>query len=72
MNNKYQIELDEFKENFKEFRKSRIVLYGIGRYTATLVDGLKDFQFVGLMDKDPANVGKIMFGIPIVSKEEAE
>ena len=72
MNNKYQIELDEFNENFKEFKRLKIVLYGIGRYTATLVEGLKDFNFVGLMDKDPANVGKIMFGFPIISKEEAE
>lgn len=72
MNHKYQIELDEFSENFKEFRQSRIVLYGIGRYTATLVEGLKEFNFVGLMDKDPANHGKVMFGLPILSKEEAE
>ena len=50
----------------------RIILYGIGRYTATLLEGLKDFRFVGLMDKDPANVGKIMFGLPIVDKETAE
>ena len=72
MNNKYQIELDEFNKNFKDFKHSPIVLYGIGRYTATLVEGLKDFNFIGLMDKDPANVGKIMFGLPILSKEEAE
>lgn len=72
MNNKYQIELDEFNENFKEFKQSKIVLYGIGRYTATLVEGLQDFDFVGLMDKDSANTGKIMFGLPIISKEEAE
>lgn len=72
MNNKYQIELDEFNENFKEFKQSRIVLYGIGRYTATLVEGLNDFKFVGLMDKDPANVGKVMFGLPVISKEEVE
>ena len=72
MNNKYQIELDEFNDNFEEFKQSRIVLYGIGRYTATLVEGLKDFKFVGLMDKDPANIGKVMFGLPIVSQAEAE
>lgn len=72
MNNKYQIELDEFNNNFKEYKQLRMVLYGIGRYTATLVEGLKDFNFIGLMDKDPANIGKIMFGLPIMSKEEAE
>ena len=66
MDKKYQIELDEFRENFKEYKNSRIVLYGIGRYTATLVEGLKEFNFVGLMDKDPGNVGKEMFGLPII------
>lgn len=72
MNNKYQTELDEFNDNFAEYKQSRIVLYGIGRYTATLVEGIKDFNFVGLMDKDPTNIGKNMFGLPILSKEEAE
>jgi len=72
MDKKYQIELDEFRENFKEYKNSRIVLYGIGRYTATLVEGLKEFNFVGLMDKDSANVGKEMFGLPIIDREKAE
>lgn len=48
------------------------MLYGIGRYTATLLDGLEDFHIVGLMDKDPNNIGKRMFGLPIMSKEEVE
>lgn len=72
MSSKYQIELDEFEGRFKNYKNLRIILYGIGGYTATLLEGLKDFRFVGLMDKDPANVGKIMFGLPIVDKETAE
>lgn len=72
MNNKYQIELDEFTARFDQYRNSKMILYGIGRYTATLLEGLKDFQFVGLMDKDPANVGKLMFGLPIVDAATAE
>jgi len=72
MGNRYQSELDEFHKNFDRFRGKRIVLYGIGRYTATLVDGVKDHAFVGLMDKDPANSGKVMFGLPILTEREAE
>lgn len=72
MNNKYQIELDEFTARFEKYKNSKMILYGIGRYTATLLEGLKGFQFVGLMDKDPANVGKMMFGLPIVSVSTAE
>jgi len=70
--NKYQIEIDEFRENFAEFREKRIVIYGIGRYTATLVEFIDDYQFVGLMDKDPSKQGEYIFGIPIVSLDEAE
>lgn len=69
---KYQTEINEFEDSFKEYRNSRIILYGIGRYTATLVEGLKGFRIVGLMDKDPENVGKEMFGLPIMDVHIAE
>ena len=74
MNEKYQIEIDEFKERFENYKGARIVLYGIGRYTATLLDGLKDteFRFVGLMDKDPDNLGKVILGVPVIDRHTAE
>lgn len=72
VNEKYRIEIDEFNENFSQLNNKRIVLYGIGRYTATLLQGAEDFCFVGLMDKDPANIGKKMFGLPIVDMKTAE
>lgn len=72
MNSKYQIEIDEFTDRFGEYKSANIILYGVGRYTATLLEGVKGFHFVGLMDKDPANVGKIMFGLPVVDKMTAE
>ena len=68
--NRYQSEIDAFYDNFNEYKFKRIVLYGIGRYTATIVDGIKDFNIVGLMDKDENNVGKTLFGLPILSKDE--
>lgn len=74
MNEKYQIEIEQFVERFSAYKKNRIVLYGIGRLTATLLEGLKgtDFRFVGLMDKDPNNLGKTMFGLPVVNQDTAE
>lgn len=69
---KYQSELNEFRENFAQYKEKKIVLYGIGRYSATLVEGLTDFNFVGLMDKDENNLGKTMFDLPIVSLAQAE
>lgn len=72
MNEKYQIEIDNFIKRFGKYQNSRIVLYGIGRYTATLLEGLNGFHIVGLMDKDSANVGKEIFGVPVFDKATAE
>jgi hypothetical protein len=46
MNEKYQIEIQEFVQNFKDCKDKKIVLCGIGRYTATLLEGVRDFRFV--------------------------
>lgn len=72
MNKKYQIEIDNFIQRFGKYREHRIVLYGIGRYTATLLEGLDNFKIVGLMDKDSANIGKRIADIPIIDKRTAE
>lgn len=72
MSGKYQVELDNFTKRFASFKNLRIVLYGIGRYTVTLLEGLKGFNIVGLMDKDPDNMGKIVRNVPVISKDTAE
>ena len=68
----YQKEIEEFRTNFYKFKNKNIVLYGVGRYTATLVPELKEFNFVGLMDRDSENIGKVMYGLPVISKNDAE
>lgn len=72
MNEKYQIEIEEFTKKFGSYKNKRIVLYGIGRYTATLLEGIEGFHFVGLMDKDASKVGQTAFGLPIIDKATAE
>lgn len=74
MNERYRAEIDRFVERFNKYKEKQIVLYGIGRYTATLLEGLKGtgFRFVGLMDKDPNNLGKIVFGLPVIDQDTAE
>lgn len=72
MNEKYQIEIAEFNNRFCAFKDKKIVLYGIGRYTATLLEGIKDYHFVGLMDKNPENIGKVIFNLPVIDKDTAE
>lgn len=70
MHNQYTDESARFRELFSPYRKNRIVLYGIGRFTATLLPELKDFQIIGLMDKDPDNVGTYRYGLPVMDADE--
>lgn len=62
---------DDFKAVFKDYKDKKIVLYGIG-LGAVLVTENDCFQFVGLMDRDPSNIGRTMYGLPIISLTEAE
>ena len=69
----YVNEADNFRKNFSKFRDKKIVLYGIGRFTASLIPLLSsEYNFVGLMDKNPVNIGTSMYGLPIISAEETE
>ena len=68
--NAYKIEKENFEKNFEFLNSKRIVLYGVGRFTATLVPELKGWNIVGLMDKDPQRIGESLYGLPILSKEQ--
>lgn len=70
--NNYEKEKVEFEENFREYQEKRIVLYGIGRFSATLIPMLNDWTIVGLMDKDPEKIGTYVYGLPIVDPAEVE
>lgn len=72
MDNGYQSEIDEFLTQFKEFQDKKIILYGLGRYTATLLAGLDSYQFIGLLDRNEENIGKIIYGLPVISLKQAE
>ena len=70
--NHYQKEKVEFESNFIKFKNKRIVVYGIGRFTATLVPMLSDWNIVGLMDKNPEKIGTYVYGLPIIGLAEVE
>ena len=72
MSNTFELERTRFAMNFANYKDKKIVLYGIGRRTATLTEQTMGFHFVGLMDRDQANIGKKMYGLPIFSLKEAE
>lgn len=68
----YEAEAQAFRKNFDSIKNKKIVLYGIGRYTATLFPQLPDYNIIGFMDRDPAKIGEIIYGLPILSKKQAE
>ena len=73
LSNTYQQEAERFKNIFSSLADKKIVLYGIGRFSSTLIPRISDtFKIVGLMDRDENNIGKLIFGLPVLSLEEAE
>lgn len=68
----YEKEAAEFEKNFIRFKDKRIILYGTGRHTATLLPLLGgDWNIVGLMDRNQEYAGKQIFGLPVLSEEDA-
>lgn len=69
---KFDFEIEEFTTNFHNKKDKKIVLYGTGRMTATLLERLQGYHIVGLLDRDPAIIGKKYYGLKVLSREEAE
>lgn len=65
-------EVERFTKIFAAFRDKRVVLYGTGRMTATLLQGLTGFQIVGVCDRDRELAGTMMYGLPVLTQKEAE
>lgn len=70
MNRKDNFWVDSFEVNFSRFRDDEvpIALYGIGPKTQLVLENIKGFNIVGLMDKD--TVGKVIYGHSVLSYEE--
>ncbi len=69
---KFDYEIENFTASFSKYRDKKIVLYGTGRMTATLLNGLNGFQIIGLCDRDNDLIGKTMYGIRVLGKDEVE
>lgn len=60
-----------FAENFGFLQGKNLVLYGLGYRTGGLIEALGDkFRFIGLMDREEENIGKIFFGKPVLGRAE--
>lgn len=69
-NNEHELLTNSFKHNFSEFKNKNIVLYGLGIKTQAVLSEIK-FNFIGLMDREPHNIGKTFFSLKVLSYEEA-
>lgn len=69
---KFDYEVEAFETAFGDKKELRIAIYGTGRMTATLLERIKGFCIIGLLDRDSSMVGKEMYGTRILSREEAE
>lgn len=59
----------QFVRSFGHLRDQPIALYGLGPNTQHLLKSVKGFTIIGLMD--PENIGRQVFGLPVLSKDEA-
>jgi len=62
--------IDQFHANFSSLRGNQtpIVLYGVGEKTRLLLDHLRDYQVIGLMDRE--STGKTIYGHPVLSETD--
>ena len=58
-----------FLKNFSRLKHKKIVLYGIGPETEILVNGLKEFNIIGLMDQNKRFQNKFFYKKKILSEE---
>lgn len=72
MNPKYDIEIAKFVSCFSAYKDKKIILYGTGRMTMTLLSRNIGFKFVGLCDRDSSLIGKVIGNVPVVDQKTAE
>jgi len=63
-----QFVIDAFCKNFKNLKKNKIAIYGIGKSTQYILEHFSEYNFVGLMDE--VRTGEIIYGKKIISNEQ--
>ena len=69
---KYDIEIENFRKIFADKKDMRIAIYGLGRRSATLLPGIKDYNVVGLLDRDRSNIGQELWDIKVIAIDNIE
>lgn len=66
--NEQEFVVQQFRKGFSGQQKKSFVLYGLGKNTEAILQNVKDFRFVGLLDA--RNVGKEFWGLKVLSEAE--
>lgn len=69
---KYDIEIENFRKIFADKKGMRIAIYGLGRRSATLLPGIKDYNVVGLLDRNKSNIGQELCNIKVIAIDNIE
>ncbi|MCM1302700.1 MAG: haloacid dehalogenase [Lachnospiraceae bacterium] len=59
----------DFYKNFSHLKETPLVLYGIGQYTRRIIEQVKGFRIVGLMDA--RTTGQTIYGLRVLAENEA-
>jgi len=62
---------EAFQQGMAPFKQEPLVIYGIGKNTPAVLALTEGFTFAGLLDQDPANIGRTVYGKRVLSLEEA-
>ena len=63
-----QFVIDVFGKYFKDFKESKIAIYGIGKNTQYILEHFNEYNFIGLMDE--AKAGETIYGKKVLTKEQ--
>lgn len=69
---KYDIEIENFRKIFADKKGMRIAIYGLGRRSATLLPRIKDYNVVGLLDRNKSNIGQELCNIKVIAIDNIE
>lgn len=61
--------ISDFYRNFGHLKEVPIVLYGIGQFTRKIVEQVKDYHIIGLMDAK--TIGQKIYGLKVLTEHEA-
>ncbi len=59
--------IKKFDQNFSHIKQKPVVLYGSGEKTGLILDHCKNFNFVGIMDRQRQGM---CYGLPVLEKSE--